>query len=321
MKHFIPLALIAWNCFAQPTLFTCMSSTKDYVVGAKLPLSGLFYKDGSNTWQHAGFNHPMIFGVDYDASDPATLYLAAGNGLFRASQGGHKWKLLTGSDVTELRDVTIDSQGVIYFAHSHGIRLSRDHGATWQEIGTTLHRKFTETLKVDRTKPGVLLAGGEEGLFRTEDAGAHWKIAGAAGFQITRIAQSPHEPCEWLATTQQGGLFVSQDCGKSFENMGRVGVDKNLYDVAFDPQNPQRIAVAGWGVGVAVSEDHGKTWQPRNTGLPVPHAIGITWHPAKAGTLYVSIHDEGIYVSTDSGRSWTVDGLEGSAVTRMRFIP
>ena len=71
-----------------------------------------------------------------------------------------------------------------------------------------------------------------------------------------------------MAATQGGGLFVSTDCGVTFESAGNLGVGRNLYDIAFDPTAPNRIAVAGWGVGVAVSEDLGKTWQLRNAGLP-----------------------------------------------------
>ena len=313
-------ALLPLSLAGQSTLFTCMSSTKDYVVGAKLPMSGLFFRDSKGAWQHAGYNHPLTFGLDYDGPD---IYLAAGNGLIRASEHGQKWKLLTGSDVTELRDVTVDRNkpGAIYFAHSRGIRVSHDRGETWTEIAGGLHRKFTETIQVDRTRSGVLLAGGEEGIFRSEDGGGHWKPAGAPGFQISRIAQSPHEGCEWLATTQQGGLFGSQDCGKSFESFGRIGVGSNLYDVAFDPFDARRIAIVGWGPGVAITDDHGKTWQLRNAGLSAPHVISVAFDPNKAGRLYVSVNDDAVYMSNDGGANWTKDGLEGGVVTRMRFIP
>ena len=294
-----------------------MTSTKDYVVGAKLPLSGLFSRNAGK-WQHAGYNHPLIFGLDYDATDPSTLYLAAGNGLIRATANGQTWKWLTGGDVTELRDVKVDAKGIIYFAHSHGIRMSRDRGVTWKELGGGLHRKFTETIQFDRATAGVLLAGGEEGIFRTDDEGAHWTPVGAAGFQISRIVQSPHAPCEWLATTQQGGLFWSHDCGRTFENSGRLGVGVNLYDVAFDSLNAKRIAVVGWGPGVAVSEDGGKTWQLRNAGLPAPNVVSVAWHGPQ---LFAGVNDEGIYLSEDAGKTWRRDGLEGSVVTRMRFIP
>ena len=316
------LAALPLPLTAQYTFYACLTSTKEYFVGAKLSPSGLFLKSNGE-WKHAGYNHPFLTGLDYDAVDPSILYVSAGNALIRISNHGEKWKFLTGSDITELRDVAVDRNApdTIYFAYSHGIRVTHDRGATWQEIGQTLHRKYTEALRVDRRQAGVLLAGGEEGIFRSEDAGKTWRMAGAAGFQITRIEQSPHDPCGWLATTQQGGLFGSSDCGKTFENVGRIGVNRSLHDVAYDPTDPKRIAVAGWGPGVLVSEDGGKTWQPRNAGLPRPEVVSVVFDPVNHGRLYASVNEEALYVSNDAGKSWSREGLESSVVYRLRFVP
>jgi photosystem II stability/assembly factor-like uncharacterized protein len=318
------LALLPSSLLGQQyTLYACMSITREYVVGAKLPPSGLVLKASNGEWQHLGYNHPFIFALDYDSANPETLYLAAGNGLFRAAERGRKWTLLTGSDITELRDIAVDrnAPGTIYFGYSHGIRVSHDQGATWQEIGASLHRKYTEALRVDRREAGVVLIGGEEGIFRSEDGGKTWRIAGAAGFQISRIEQSPHDACEWLATTQTGGLFASHDCGKTFESLGRIGVGTNLNDVAFDPTSPNRMAVVGWGPGVAVSEDKGQSWQIRNAGLPTTHVTSVIFDPAKRGRIYASVNEEGLYVSDDDGKNWAKDGLDGSVVTAMKFVP
>jgi photosystem II stability/assembly factor-like uncharacterized protein len=323
MRWLLILAALPLHLNGQYTLYACITSTKDYVVGAKLAPSGLFAKSSSDEWRHAGFNHPFLFALDYDPSDLSTIYLAAGNGLIRASENGQKWKFLTGSDVTELRDVTVDrnAPGTIYFGYSHGIRVSHDKGATWREVGMGLHRKFTEAIRVDRRKSGTLLVGGEEGIFRSEDAGLTWRPSGAAGFQISRIEQSPHDACRWLATTQGGGLFGSSDCGVSFENIGRIGVGHNLYDVAFDPADPKRIALAGWSVGVAISDDGGLTWQFRNAGLPRTDVVSIAFDPVNRGRVYASVHEAGLYRSDDNARNWTRSGLEDSAVARMKFIP
>jgi photosystem II stability/assembly factor-like uncharacterized protein len=311
---------MAFPVTAQYTLYACLTSTKEYFVGAKLSPSGLFIKSQGGEWQHAGYNHPFLTGLDYDAE---TLYASAGNALIRISDHGQKWKFMTGSDVTELRDVAVDrnSPGTIYFGYSHGIRVSHDRGATWQEIGAGLHRKFTEALRVDRRQAGVLLAGGEEGIFRSDDAGKTWRVAGAAGFQITHIEQSPHDPCGWLATTQRGGLFGSSDCGKTFENIGRVGVERNLYDVAYDPTDSKRMAVAGWGPGVAVSEDGGKIWQSRNTGLSRPEVVSVVFDPVNSGRMYASVNEDALYVSNDAGKNWSREGLEASVICRLKFVP
>jgi len=317
------LLFLALPLQAQYTLYACLSSSKDYFVGAKLSPSGLFLKSSSGEWHHAGYNHPFLTGLDYDTANPSILYVAAGNALIRIADHGESWKFLTGSDVTELRDVAVDrnAPGTIYFGYSHGIRVSHDSGATWQEIGATLHRKYTEAIRVDRRQAGVLLAGGEEGIFRSEDAGKTWRISGAAGFQVSRIEQSPHDACAWLAATQQGGLFSSTDCGKTFESVGRIGVDRNLYDIAYDPSDAKRIAVAGWGPGVLLSEDGGKTWQSRNAGLPRPEVIAVIFDPVNHGRVYASVNEDALYVSNDLGKTWTKDGLESSVVSRLKFIP
>jgi photosystem II stability/assembly factor-like uncharacterized protein len=323
MRWMLVAAMLPLPVAAQYTLYTCMVTSKDYVVGARLPPSGIFLKSGTGGWRHAGFNHPFIKAVDYDPRDPGTVYIAAGNGLIRVSGQGQRWKILTGNDVTELLDVAVDrnAPGTIYFTHTAGIRASHNGGATWSDVSAGLHRKYSEAIRVDTRKTGFLVAGNEEGIFRSEDGGKSWQPAGAAGYQVLHLEQSPHDSCYWLAATQGGGLFSSIDCGVTFESAGNLAVGQNILDVAFDPVSRNHVAAAGWGIGVAVSEDAGRTWQFRNTGLPKTAVWSVVFDPVHRGRMYASVHEEALYVSQDYGRTWTKDGLEGSRVFRMKFIP
>ncbi len=322
MQKFLLLLALAVPVSAQPALYACASFTKEYVVGAKLPPSGMFRRVQAGDWKHTGFNHPFIAGFTAGPADLGTLFLAAGNGLIRATQPAATWTLLTGSDVTELRDVSVDRNQprTIYFAHSAGIRVTHDGGETWQELGATLPRRFTEAIRTDPGHPGVLVAGTEQGIFRSDDEGKTWRSAGAAGFQVLRIEVSPHDACFWLATTQHGGLFVSHDCARTFENSGRLGVGQNLYDIAFDSTQRARIAIGGWESGVSVSLDAGRTWQQRNMGLPSADVTSVVFDPGKSGRLFAAVHEEAVYLSEDAGSTWTKDGLEGSHVNRLRFV-
>ncbi|MGJ5817223.1 WD40/YVTN/BNR-like repeat-containing protein [Paludibaculum fermentans] len=317
------LAMLPLPLAAQYTLYTCMVTSKGYVVGAKLPPSGIFRKTPAGPWQHAGYNHPFVSALDFDPRNPSVLYVAAGNGLIQVTGKGEHWKILTGSDVTELMDVSVDRNAPadIYFSHTRGIRVTHDGGQTWNDASAGLHRKYTMAIRVDRQRQGVLLAGNEEGLFRSQDGGQSWKLAGAAGYQVLHIEQSPHDPCRWLASTQGGGLFVSTDCGVTFESNGSLAVGRNISDIAFDPTAPNRIAVAGWGLGVMLSDDLGKTWQSRNPGLPSTSVWSVAFDPSAPGRMYAGVHEEALYVSQDYGRTWTRDGLDGSRVFRLRFVP
>ena len=148
-----------------------MATTKGYVVGAKLLASGLARRIAPGQWQQLAHNHPFMSAVEADPHDPSSVYVAAGNGLIRVPRQGDSWRMLTGQDVTELRDLSIDAQGRIFFAHSAGVRMSADRGKSWTEISGNLRRKYTEAIRVDPAKPGVMLAGGEDGIWRTENTG------------------------------------------------------------------------------------------------------------------------------------------------------
>jgi photosystem II stability/assembly factor-like uncharacterized protein len=79
--------------------------------------------------------------------------------------------------------------------------------------------------------------------------------------------------------------------------------------------------VAGWGVGVAVSEDGGKSWQTRNSGLPSTNVWSVAFDPAHTGRMLAGVHEDAVYVSTDAGKTWRKEGLAGSSIFRMKFVP
>jgi photosystem II stability/assembly factor-like uncharacterized protein len=320
----IPFSLPA----ADLVLAACMVTSGDWVVGAKLPPSGLMVRVNGR-WEGRGYPHPYISAAVADPGDPRTLWLSAGNGAIRTRNGARDWRITTGHTVTELRDVAADPHraGVIYIGHTDGLAVTRDHGATWHDTTGNRPRRFTETVRVDRAKPGRLLAAGEDGLWLSEDDARTWRPAGAQGFHIMRLEQSPHDPLDWIAVTMHGGPFRSRDGGRTFEpihhlRIGRyLGVDRNSYDVAFDPNQKGRIALSIWGTGVALTEDDGATWSWRNKGLPRLELWSLAFDPAQPGRLFVSVHEEALYVSDDLGKTWRADGLPGSAVYRLTWLP
>ena len=314
MRYTVLLALLGAPAFSEAILYATAAFTKEYVVGARLPPSGVFFLEGAR-WKHVGYNLPIVTAISSDPSDSSSVLVAAGNGLTRVSRTGDRWTILTDHEVTELRDIALAGSDV-YFAHSAGVRVSRDNGATWTELAGALRRKYTEAIRV--TSDGALLAAGENGVWRYD---GNWHLAGGAGWQILRIEVSPHDACFILAATQGGGLLYSRDCGRTFEHGGPLGTGGNIYDIAFDPTSADRIAVGGFGIGVAVSNDAGKTWMSRSAGLPLPDVTAVAFDPARPGRLYAAVHEEALYVSDDAGATWRKSGLDGAHVNCLRFIP
>ncbi len=307
--------------FAQHRLFLGAHTSKGWVVGAKLQPSGLFAR-APNGWTLLGYPHPAIITLDYDPRDPHVLYIAAGNGCIRSADSGRTWTITTGWEVTETQDVSVDRNRPdhVWIGLPDGVAVTRDQGGTWSRVDLGVKRQYTQTVAVDRATAGRVLAGTEGGVLLTEDDGATWRLAGPELKMTTHLEQSPYDSRRWIATTQSSGAFESSDGGAAWSRI--PGVPRGtLHNVAFDPAHPKRIAIAGWGAGIAVSDDGGVTWSRRDRGLPSRNIWRAVFDPDRSGTLYASVHEEAVFVSGDAGRTWRKAGLEGSLVTGFVFVP
>ncbi len=321
--------LLLLCCAAQAALagehrlYATGVTTKGYVVGAPLQMSGLFLRTGDGEWVEKGFTNPAVLAVDYDRSDPSTLYLAIGNGCFEAKNHGDTWKQLTGWRVTELQDVSLDPNrpGRIYIALPDGVGFSPDGGKTWTHRTPVTRRKYFHNVVVDSAQAGRVIAGGETGLFLSENEGGKWMFVGGNDAQITQLTQSTKNPRHWAASSQDGGLLLSTDGGGTLRQADSLDSRQTIYNADFDPHNAQRIAAAGWGIGVAISDDGGRTWHDRTHGLPIRRIWRVAFDPDRPNRIYAAVHEQGLYVSDDLGFSWKFDGLEGSLLRELRFVP
>jgi photosystem II stability/assembly factor-like uncharacterized protein len=227
--------------------------------------------------------------------------------------------------MTEPKDVCLDPNApdTVYLALPDGVAVSPDRGRTWprRETGLPDRGKYTQTIEVDRTRAGRVLAGCESGIYLTEDGAKTWRQVLPARATVDDIQQSPHDPRLWAAVTQSDGAFLSHDGGATWRKLAGVPAAEALYNVAFDPTDPKRIAIASWHYGVLTSEDGGQTWTTRNAGLPDdPHVFRVGVDP-DTGRLYLSLYQNFVHVSDDFGRTWRKAGLEGSTVYNFVFVP
>jgi photosystem II stability/assembly factor-like uncharacterized protein len=306
---------------AEHTLYACGQTSKGWVVGAKLKPSGLFVRS-ANDWERIGPLHPAVMTLDYDPREPRRIYLAAGNGCIRSEDGGRSWRIMTGWDMTELQDVSVDPHqpDSVWVALPDGVAVSRDRGVTWSRTNLGVKRKYTQSIRVDRAQRGRVLAGSEAGVLLTEDDGRSWRLAKAAPGMVTHLEQSPHDARQWIATTQEDGAHLSSDGGRSWKRLDGVPAG-TLYNASFDPATKGRIAVAGWQVGVAVSEDGGGHWRDRSSGLPSRNVWRAVFDPDHPGAIYASVHEEAVYFSPGRGQAWTRAGIDGSIIFDFVFVP
>lgn len=306
-------------------MYLCASVNRDYIVGAKLvTLSGLYRRTDAGTYEHFGVNYPQIFSISFDPRDRRVFYTATINGCVQTTDGGDSWRISTSWDMTEPKDVCVDvnSPDDVYLALPDGIAVSNDRGGTWvrREKGLPARGKYTQTIKVDRTKAGRVLAGCESGIYLTDNGAGKWRRVHVTGTTVTEIQQSPHDPKLWLAATQVDGVLISRDGGRSWSRINGLSNENAWYSVAFDPTNAARWAVCGWKYGILTTEDAGKSWTVRNQGLDsVDGAFRVSVDPDN-GRLYFNIWRRGLYASDDFGRTWRFDGIEGGTVYNFEYV-
>lgn len=300
-------------------LFLCATINKDYVIGSKLiTLSGLYRRDDTGNYTHFGSNFPQIFSISFDPRDQNFFYITNINGCMQTADGGKTWRTGTSWDMTEGKDVCVDPNAPdnVYLALPDGIAVSNDRGATWvrQERGLPARGKYTQTIKVDRTKAGRVLAGCESGIYLTENGAKTWKRVLPAKATVTELQQSPHDAKVWIASTQNDGVFISRNGGSAWKRVAGLETERSWYSITFDPTNPQRLATGGWAYGLRTSEDGGETWVDRSAGLADPnHVFKVSVDPDN-GRLYANLFRNGLFVSDDFGRTWRRDGLEGASI-------
>ncbi|MGH8019910.1 MAG: WD40/YVTN/BNR-like repeat-containing protein [Opitutaceae bacterium] len=306
--------------------YICATINRDYVIGSKIvTTNGLFRQQEDGSWEHFGPNERTLTAVAFDPRDRDVHCTSTLSGCYRTLDGGKTWKITTGWDMTEGRDVSVDPHAPdhVYLALPDGVAVSTDRGESWvrREKGLPDRGKYTQTIQVDRTRAGRVLAGCEIGIYLTENGAKSWRRVLPTKATVDDIKQSPHDPRHWLAVTQSDGAWSSTDGGVKWTRLDDVPSEHALYNITFDPTDAKRCAIASWTYGVLTSEDGGKTWTDRNAGLPDPHRAWRVGVDPNSGRLYASIVGETLFHSDDFGRTWERDALEGSAVNRFVIVP
>ena len=334
IRHLFPPAgawlLALWGAGLQAqeqsTVFATVVATKLFVVGAANPLTGLFYQPGGadTVWQHTGPANIRNFGVDVGGSaERRVLYLAAGNGLHKSSDGGRSWRVTTGWDITEVLAVSQDphDSNTVYIATPYGVFRTTDGCRTWTRKAAGLTAPFTSWVLADRVAPGVVWCGTEDGAFRSSDRGESWARTGLTVPKVRVIAQHPRDPNVLAAGTEDNGIYMTRNGGGWWAKC-EAGVDNTtFYTIAFDPSNPELMYAAGYITGVYKSTDGGRRWQHLWQGVPTLSIHSLAVDPADGNRVYAGTFWGGVMRSTDAGLTWHPAGLSGSEVWSVMFQP
>ena len=261
-----------------------------------------------------GLDVTTNYGVFFDPFDAKRMFIAYTDiGLFSSQDGGQSWASATsgvpGRWVNTTYWITFDPQvkgrvwGVMSYVHDlprtkmwrrtspatfdGGVCISDDGGKTWRTSNTGMPPTAATHILLDPSSPVqarvLYVTGLGKGVFKSVDGGKTWalKNTGLAGLDpfAWRLASDKNGTLYLVvARRSEDGSFGNAEDGALYrssdgaEHWTRVQLPEGVNGpngIAVDPDDPGRLYLAAWGR---------KTEQGAVQG--------------------------GIYISTDSGKSW-----------------
>ena len=140
-------------------------------------------------------------------------------------------------------------------------------------------------------------------------ASGPWQVLGPDGGDARSLAYDAHNPDHILLGTSTGQMFTSNDGGRTWLRLARLGGDEYVLDhISIDPQDSNRIYVSAWSSsGQQIGEifrtrDGGRNWDT----LPAMHGKSIRAMAMYKGDSNVLVAGalDGVFRSKDGGDTW-----------------
>src|SRR6185295_18379924 len=192
---------------------------------------------------------------------------------------------------------------------------------TWIPVGRP--GGDVRALAADPRDPRHIYLGTADGvLYRSEDAGEHWKRLSPGfpkrGQSLDEIAVDARGVVlvgYWEVRGNGGGVARSTDGGKTWARITPPDhADlRNFESVAFDPVDPNTMYVGTWHLGWK-TVDGGQNWLPMHTGMiDDSDVMTLTVDRWKPQVVYATACT-GIYRSEDAAGRWTkIKGIPSSS--------
>ena len=283
--------------------------------------TGIFRSDDAGeTWKKLpttnvdGLHHVESLAIDPRTTN--TIYAGTWYLPYKSVDGGQNWKIIREGmiDDSDVFAIDIDPRDPnhVFASACSGIYESKNSGENWRKVqGIPSQSRRTLTFLQHPSMPGVILAGTTEGFWRSEKGGDadSWTVTTSRQLEINSIAVHPSRPDVIYIGTNNYGVMVSNDAGKSFTptNAGFSGRFANA--ILADRETPNRIYAstintATGGGFLFVSNDNGESWRPSMRSMPSRLiTYSILQDKRDANILYLGTN-LGIYRSTDRGTSW-----------------
>lgn len=261
----------------------------------------------------------MPINVNSLAIDPRsrdTIFAGTWWRAYKSTDAGKSWKLIKDgmiddSDVFAI-DINERNRDHIFASACSGIYESLDGGEKWKKIqGIPSTSRRTRAILQHPSQPGTVYAGTTEGFWMSVNGGKTWSMTTQKNLEINKIAVHRQVPNRVFIATNNNGVMVSNDGGKSFSQTNQNFTSRFAYSVTADVSQPGRLYAtthntASSGGFFFVSNDGGANWQPaRGLDMNKVSLFSVLQDRIDPNRMFLGTN-LGIFRSLDRGASWTL---------------
>jgi photosystem II stability/assembly factor-like uncharacterized protein len=276
--------------------------------------------DSGETWkQLPTANTPDLIHIESLAIDPRTtntIYAGTWHLPYKSTDGGMTWKVINNGiiDDSEMFAIDIDPRDPnhVFMSACSGIYETKNAADSWRKVnGIPAQSRRTRAILQHPSIPGLVFAGTTEGFWRSDGGGApeSWMVMTSRQLEINAIAVHSSRPQTIYIGTNNYGVMVSNDAGKTFSPTNGRYSGRFANVIVADREDPNRIYAAtinttmGGGF-LFVSTDHGESWRPSMRNMPPRMMVySIVQDSRDTNNIYVGTN-LGVYRSLDRGTSW-----------------
>ncbi len=290
--------------------------------------------DGGHSWtDEPEMRGQSIRSLAEAPSDPNLLVAGSLKGVYRSTDGGTHWTLISpaGSrEIHEVESVAIDpvDPQIIYAGTWHLPWKTTDGGAHWVNIKEgVIDDSDVFSIIVDPKTPKTVYASACSGIYKSENGGLRFqKIQGIPSTaRRTRVLMQDPKNLNIVFAGTTEGLFRSGDSGKTW--LRTTGPEIIVNDVYVDPNDTNRVLLATDRGGVLASRDGGYSFIPSNTGFSTRQIVSYVADQEYPARIYVGVVNDkewgGVFESENGGLTWAQKsaGLDGHDVVSLEQAP
>ncbi len=258
--------------------------------------------DGGVSWTQIGplaripassraMSEVVFLQIVLDPTDPARLYLASDDGIFRSTDAGATWTWAAGQSSPYVWWLAVDplTPSVLYMStYGAGVQKSVDGGATWTVTNNGLPIPYSTSVLPDPQHAGTVYASlSFRGMFKSVDGAASWSAINSgfpdpSSIGFSNVVIDPTDSDVLYVSAQ--GPYRTADGGASWTRTAAIGGGSPL---VIDPLHPATLYGAS-DFTADKSTDSGATWQPINAAGMTELVQGLAIDPTTGATLYAA---------------------------------